>query len=145
MFLSAVTDRGAVPALLKTLVFNQAKLRMIADNIANINTPNYRAKQLDGKAFQQALRKALDARGDDPDTPFVVKSGREVRTDRDGYLQVTPTEHQVQNVLFHDGTNLSIEREMAELARTGMTHELASTLLRHSLDRLRKVISETRP
>ncbi|UCC28927.1 MAG: hypothetical protein JSU86_12075 [Phycisphaerales bacterium] len=143
MFLSSVTERGAVPALVKTLAYNQARLAMIAENVANIHTPGYRAKQLDAKAFQRALRGALDARGGDANEPFVVKVGREVQTDRNGHLRITPKERPVENVLFHDGTNMSLEREMADLAETGMTHELATALLRGRFELLHKAIRGT--
>ena len=140
MFLSSVTDRGAMPALVTTLVYNQARLKMIAENVANIHTPGYRTKQLDTQAFRQALREALDARGDDPSRAFAVSAGDEVQTDRHGRLRVRPTEKPAENILFHDGTNMSIERQMTDLAETGMTHDLATTLLRGRFEGLRKAI-----
>jgi flagellar basal-body rod protein FlgB len=143
MFISSVTDRGAAPALVNTLAFNEARLKVIAENVANATTPGYRAKQLDPQAFQAALRDALDARGGDPRKPFVIKDNGQVRTTRQGWLEVTPGEHPVDGVLFHDGTNLSIEREMADLAETGMTHELAAALLYGKFAGLRKAIRGT--
>lgn len=143
MFVSSITDRGATPALVKTLVYNEARLQMIAENVANIHTPGYRAKQLDVRAFQGALRKALDARGSDPTRPLMVKVDREVVTNRHGGLTVTPTEKPVENILFHDGTNLSIERQMADLAKTGLTHDAVARLLRGRFDGLRKAIRGT--
>lgn len=143
MFLTAISDGGAIPALVKTLAFNEQRLRMISENVANIHTPGYRAKQLDTKAFQRALGEALDARSSDAHTPFDVSAGDEVATDEFGFLRVTPSERPVDNILFHDGTNLSIEREMADLAETGMVHEMASTLLDGYYDRLRKAIRGT--
>lgn len=143
MFLSDVSERGAVPALVKTLSFGEARLKMIAENLANAQTPGYRAKQLDVQGFQQALGAALDARKADPGKPFVVESGQEVRTTTAGGLKITPSERPVDNVLFHDGTNVSIEREMADLAQTGLTHELATTLMRDRITGLRKAIRGT--
>ncbi|MFQ5494025.1 MAG: flagellar basal body rod protein FlgB [Phycisphaerae bacterium] len=143
MNLSSLTNRGSTPALVKTLAFSQAHLKVIAENVANIQTPGYRAKQLDVRAFQRALRAALDAKGGDAGKSLVVKSGREVATDADGFLRVTPSEVPVENILFHDGTNLSLERQMAKLAETGMTHELATTLLAGNFDRIRTAIRGT--
>ncbi|MBI4717336.1 MAG: hypothetical protein HY763_05990 [Planctomycetes bacterium] len=137
---SHLTERGTIPALVTTLSFNQARMKVIAENVANWQTPDYRAKQLDVRGFQAALRDALDVRGSDVRRPLAVKSGQELRTDDAGRLRVTPSERPVDNVLFHDGTNLSIEREMADLAETGLTHELAATLLKGELDGLRKAI-----
>ncbi len=140
MFISNLTDRGATPALIHTMAFNEARLRIIAENVANSMTPGYRAKQLDPVAFQKALREALDARGGDPNKPFVIQGNGQVRTTDSGMLQITPSDKPVDNILSHDGTNLSIEREMADLAETGMMHELAGTLLRGRFDGLRKAI-----
>ncbi len=140
MFLSQLTDHGATPALVKGLAFNEARLSMIAENIANSETPGYRAKQLDVRAFQAALRDALDTHRDAPSAPFAVRSGKEVRTDPQGYLRVTPSLKPVENVLFHDGTNLSLERQMADLAETGMAHQMFTTLLRGNFDGVRKAI-----
>lgn len=140
MFISNITDGGVTPGLAKTLAFNQARFRMIAENVANSETPGYRTRQLDPKAFQAALRRAMETCGRDPEKPFVVTSGREVETDAHGFLKVTPSEKPVENILFHDGTNMSIERQMAALAETDMMHEITATLLRGRFEGLRKAI-----
>lgn len=142
MYLENLTNRGTTPTLINTLTFTEARLKTIADNIANVHTPGYRAKHLDVGSFQAALRKAIDTKGSDPKKPFVVES-RQAKSMPGGGLKVTPSEQPVRNVLFHDGTNLSIEREMAELAETGMNHELATTLLNGNFEGLRKAIRGT--
>jgi flagellar basal body rod protein FlgB len=55
-FFSSITDRGAGPALVATMAFSEAKLEVLAENVANGQTPGFRAKQLDARAFQHALR-----------------------------------------------------------------------------------------
>lgn len=140
MFFSTITEVGATPALEKTLVFNHARLGMIAENVANMHTPGYRAKHLDVKAFQGALREALDARGMDLSKPLIVNAGSEIRTDRFGHMRVTPSVEPVEHALFHDGTNFSIEREMADLAETGMANQITVRLLRGRYAGLRAAI-----
>jgi flagellar basal-body rod protein FlgB len=140
MFLSDITEQGAGPALVKTLAFQESRLKMIAENIANAQTPGYRAKQLDVAGFQGSLREALKNRGSRSDRKFEVRSGDEVSTDEQGFLTVKPSEEPVENVLFHDGTNVSIERQMADLAQTGLWSDLASKFLRDRFEGLRKAI-----
>ncbi len=140
MYLNSITNRGATPALIKTLAFNEAKLNTIAENVANIHTPHYRTKHLDTHAFKQSLKKALQDKGRDANKPLVINVREQVQTLRNGLLKITPSEVPVQNVLFHDGTNQSIEHQMSELAKTGMMHELAMTLLRGNFEGLRKAI-----
>ncbi len=143
MFLSSLANRGAGPALEQTLVFGEARLAMIAENVANIHTPGYRTKQLDTVGFQRALREALDAKGCDPHKRLEVNSGDEIATDDTGRLTVRPSLAPVEYSLLHDGTNQSIERQMAMLAETGMMHDLATMLLNGRYSGLRKAIRGT--
>lgn len=143
MFIADITNRGAAPALEATLAFNQAQLTMIAENVANYQTPHYAAQQLDVPGFQRALREALDQRGDLVHAPFEVRSGEEVRMEADGTLHITPTTPSRENLMFHDETNLSLERQMTELAKTAMSQQLATELLKGRFDGLRKAIRGT--
>jgi flagellar basal body rod protein FlgB len=43
-------------------------------------------------------------------------------------------------MLFYDGTNVSIEREMSDLAANAMLHEVTTNLLRGRYDALQKAI-----
>lgn len=142
-FLESLTNRDATPALEKVLAFSEARLAMIADNVANIHTVGYHARQLDTAGFQRALREALDAKGDNPFKTLEVNSGEEIRTGDDGRLNVTPSLTPVEHSLLHDGTNGSLEHQMAMLAKTGMTHDLATMLLKEDYDELRQAIRGT--
>lgn len=129
MFLTDIVNRGTLPALEKLSAFTEHRQRVLAENIANIDTPNYKAKHLDPKAFQVALGEALDRRKEDKTQPFIMDTHEQFRTDERGRLVVTPTVHP-ENILFHDGTNVSIEKQMSALAENAMTHELSNELLR---------------
>ncbi len=143
VFLESLANRGATPALEKTLAYSEARLKMIAENVANVHTPGYRAKQLDAPGFQRALREALTEKGIDPYQRLDVSVHDEVVTEASGRLSVRPTDVPVEHSLLHDGTNQSIERQMAMLAETGMTYELATMLLNGSFGSLRKAIRGT--
>lgn len=140
MFLSSLANRGAAPALINTLAFTEARHKMIAENVANWQTPNYKTKQVDTQGFQRALRSALNEKGSNPFKQFVVKNTREFGTDKNGLLRFTPGEEPVGNVLFHDGTNGSIERMMTDLADNAMVHQAANTILKGYFDGVRKAI-----
>lgn len=140
MIIADLAEGKTVMSLVKTLSFNAARLKMIAQNVANSETPGYRTRHLDTKGFQKALRTALDRQDRQPGRAFVVRSGSEVTTNAEGFLEVTPSVEPAANILFHDGTNMSLEQQMADLAETGMTQDLATTLLRGSYAGLRKAI-----
>lgn len=144
MFISGLLDTGPAAGLVNLLAFNEARLAMLAENIANYGTPHYRMRQLDVQGFQKALREAMDDKENHPGAPLTIESGREVQTAADGTLTVTPSQQPVENILFHDGSNASIEAQMAALAETGLTQELASTILKNSyVDATRKAIRGT--
>ena len=143
MFLNDISDERVMPALVKTLAFQESRLRMIAENIANAQTPGYRTKQLDVAGFQNSLRDALANRRSGVSGPFEVRSGDEVSTDGQGYLKVSPSEEPVENALFHDGTNVSIEQQMADLAQTSLWSDLAGKFLQDRYAGLRKAIRGT--
>lgn len=138
--ISNLLNRGSLPALVDTMSFHETRVRVIAENVANLNTPGYAAKQLDAKNFQAAIRKAIEQRDGNPTKPWRLDGGNEVRTDSNGKLRIAPGVRPVENILFHDGTNASIENQMSDLAQTGMMHDLAAQLLRAKFEGLRKAI-----
>lgn len=140
-FFAELTNGGAMPALLSTWSFAQQKHRAIADNIANISTPNYKAKRLDYGEFQAVLGEALEDRKSNPHQPFELKGHAQFRTNAKGQLETSPTSKPGRNGVFHDGTNLSIEAEMSDLAANAMLHEMTTTLINGRFSGLRKAIS----
>jgi len=139
VFLSDVTNSGAIPVLEKTLAFTEARNRVLAENIANITTPGYRAKQLDVGSFQAALAEASEKRARNGGE-FEMPATAEVRDDETGHMVVTPSEEPVENLLFQDGTNARIERQMAQLAENTLMHRTASDLLQAKYESVAKAI-----
>ncbi len=137
--LSQLTARGAFPMLEKTLAFAEARNRVLAENVANITTPGYRTKQLSVGQFQKALQEAAERR-DKTGARFELPATREFHQDAAGHLRLTPAVEPVENLLFHDGTNARIERQMSYLAENAMMHQAASELLKTYFDRLQTAI-----
>ena len=140
MFLSEITNRGNIPVLEKLLAFAEARQKMLADNLANIDTPGYRMKRLDPGVFQRALRRAIDDRGSDPRRALEIPATEQFHLDESGHLAVTPVDEPAENILFHDRTNARIESLMTQVAENVMTYNLASQLLKNSFDGLKIAI-----
>ena len=107
MYLSDISNGGAMPALIQTLSYNEARLAMISENVANAATPGYRTKQLDLSRFQSSLKDAIDRRSHRRE-PLLTDGGEQVQADASGHLHVQPELTPVDHTLFHDGTNVSI-------------------------------------
>lgn len=136
-----VFNGGPIGALGRMLAFTQARHRVLTENIANVDTPGYVTRQLDPKGFQQALRKALDAEKETGE--LRLKGTEEFHETPAGELVVTPTSEPAENILFHDQTNMRIERQMAMLAENAMMHQTATELLRGQFEKLQTAIRGT--
>ena len=98
--------------------------RVLAANIANVNTPGFRRSDV---PFQESLRAAL-ASGDG--TKIAAAQAAPV-TDGAGALR-------------SDGNNVDVDVEMARLAETQLLHGAVAGLLRERLSMLRYAINEGR-
>lgn len=96
--------------------------RLVASNIANVDTPGFKTVDLD---FDRALTRALEGAGDGETTS---PAGREV----EGLA--------VRN----DGNNVSLEREMLALREIRGKYRVATTVVRKRLSQLNAAISEGR-
>jgi flagellar basal-body rod protein FlgB len=140
MIFADMVNRGPIAALEKLMAYSEARQHMLAENVANIDNPHYRTKHLDTKAFQRSLREALDQQKASGASTFELPAGEDFRADSDGHLKVTPAERPADNVLFHDNTNASVEKQMAMMAENGMMHQTATELLRGRFEDLLKAI-----
>jgi flagellar basal-body rod protein FlgB len=140
MFFANLVGRETLPVLEKALAFTEARNRVLAENIANVDTPGYRTKHLDAAAFQEALGQALARRREDPSGALELPSSKEFHEDSSGHLIVTPSEEPPENILFHDGTNGKLERQMAMLAENALMHRAMVELTRDKFDSLMTAI-----
>lgn len=114
-------------ALEQMASFTEARQKVIAENISNVDTPGYRHKNVDVGSFQQALAQALDGSGSDG---VAEVSSDQVEYDRAGSMVLRPDVESADNLMFHDGTNGQIEREMTEMSRNQILNQVSVDLLR---------------
>mgnify|MGYP005850115575 CR=1 FL=1 len=105
----------------------------VADNIANIDTPGYRRKEV---AFEAELRRAIggDPRALRTTDPRHIGASRPAATD----LGVERVQELVSQ--RRDGNTVSIDEEMVLLSETQLRYQAATTALGRKLAALREVI-----
>ena len=138
-----VLNSGAVPALEALASFAAQRHRIVAGNIANIDTPDYQPRDVSVAGFQEALGKAIDRRrtARAPAAPLPLASTREMQVDPRGRITLTP-QTPSGNILFHDRNNRDLERTMQALAENVGVYRLATDLLRSRHESLRMAIGE---
>jgi len=102
-------------ALGRFLDVDVARYKLITANLANIDTPGYRTRDLDFRA--ELLRAASESFG-------AEASGF-------SYVSFSPVSHAVRGLVERpDGNNVSVERESLLLAETQMKFNLGVQLLK---------------
>jgi flagellar basal-body rod protein FlgB len=127
------------PVLEHVVSFTAARHNVLAANIANIDTPGYRAADLSPEAFQSQLKEAIEAsRTTESDQPG--NSSDPWSDDAaEAFNAVAATNH---TLVYHDGTNLDIEHQASELAKNMMQYNLALSLMTSQFHTFEAVISE---
>ena len=132
----SVFQGTTVPVLEQVISFAQARHNVLAGNIANLDTPGYRVRDLSVENFQQRLAEAVEASRQPrpPVTPSVLTnySDDEMRHVADS----------VKTILFHDGSDVGLEQQVTEITKNQMMHNLAVSILSSQFRLLQAVIAE---
>ena len=111
MLTDLFTDKTG-SALSRALDGYAVRQKAIANNIANVETPGFHRSEV---VFETDLRTALEA------------SGRSVQKQ---LADVSPTvQADTESPERPDGNNVNIDKEMADLAKNGLSYRAATTLL----------------
>ncbi|MBN2445917.1 MAG: hypothetical protein JXO22_04290 [Phycisphaerae bacterium] len=113
-----------------TAAFTEERQRVLAENVANIDTPDYHVKRLDQAAFQQSLLDAIEQSREDRMQRVQLRGNAQFTTKPSGQVLARPDVSTAPNVLFHDGTNTQLESLMSDVNGNVMWHELALNLLK---------------
>lgn len=116
-----------ISALEQMAAFTQARHRVIAENIANVDTPGYQRKQVDLGSFQVALAEAIH--GASSDGRLAAVTTDQVERDVHGHIVLRPGVEPADNVAFHDGTNGLVERDLTEMSRNQLLHQVSVDML----------------
>ncbi len=141
--IKGIFEHGAMQSVERLVQFTGARHRVIANNIANISTPNFRPRDLSVAGFQKELGRAIDQRRSGTgaqDGPLRLSRTRELafhadRTEaKPGFAD--------QNIMFHDRNNRDVERIMQDLAENTMAHNAGIEILRNQFALLESAIQE---
>ncbi|MDW7651574.1 MAG: flagellar basal body rod protein FlgB [Bacillota bacterium] len=131
------TDMATV-FLQKGLNASAERHRVAANNVANVNTPNFKRKEV---AFEDELRQALT---EPSRLPLSVTHPRHVggRTDSADVRHTVKTDR--RTTMRADGNNVDMDREMAMMAANQLNYNAMTQVLNERYSLLRYVIHEGR-
>lgn len=132
-------DDKTLKALAASLNFRQMRQEVISGNIANADTPGYKAKRVD---FEAALARALDVDGQ-----MQMKNQDEKHYDvgNGGFDNLEPEIYEDSNgVVSEDGNTVDREAEMAKMVENKILYDAAVQLLNKKLGLMKYTINNDR-
>lgn len=127
--------------LQRAAIFGEKRHEVLVGNIANIDTPTYKTRDLDTAGFQNALAAAIEARrsppvpGDYSTHPYLAEKAR-TNSLSDPILAMP------RNITFQDANNRSIEQETSELTKNLMRQSFLIEVLSSQFRQLEAVVTE---
>lgn len=118
MLIQKWLNQGNAPLLERVLEFSAARHKLLAENIVNVSTPNYRQKDLSVEKFQGLLQDRVERR-------------RSAAPGSVGFDDIAgELENPQRGILFHDRNNRSMEQLMTDQAKNALMHNFVVELLR---------------
>jgi flagellar basal-body rod protein FlgB len=140
-------ENSTLPMLEQVVKFAQARHGVLAGNIANLDTPGYKSRDLSPVAFQERLQTAIERRrADAARAPYTMpyapyETTREPAT-RDAASDFGKVTESLSGILRHDENNTSMEQQVTEIAKNQAQHNLALSLMTAQFRLLRAAITE---
>ena len=145
---------STLPVLEQVVQFTQARHGVLAGNLANVNTPGYKSRDLSPEAFQSNLRDALteSRRTRSPGEGVLLgplakgselTRGELTGADPFGQDPLDGTAAAMERLIYHDGRDVSLEEQVTEMSKNQAQHNLAIALMSAQFRLLRSAISET--
>lgn len=140
MWIDRLIASRTTHALELSAQFAEQRHQLLAENLANVDTPDYATRHLDSAAFETSLQEALAQARSERERQLKLRDNRQFASGPDGRMQVRPEVRPAENVLFHDGTNVKLETLLSDVAENQMRYDLSTTLLRGRFQNLLRAI-----
>lgn len=147
---------STLPVLEQVVQFTEARHGVLAGNIANLNTPHYKSRDLSPETFQNRLRTAIESTRQtrSPGEAIVLgpageggvgvmSAESEIGFGRFNPEALAGVRESMKSIEFHDGRDVSLESQVTEISKNQGLHNLAITLMSAQFRLMRSAISET--
>jgi len=151
--LEQILNSNTLPLLEKMAAFSERRQEVLAGNIANIDTPSYKMRDLPVADFKQALREAVElqeglgrpATQQSLSMPATLGQPRETVSQLESLFPrqlFQAQEASPQNLTFQDANNRSIESQVMQMTKNSLMQQFAVETMMAQMNQLLTVISE---
>lgn len=138
--LNEMFANSPIPVLEQLVNFAQSRHNVLASNVANIDTPGYRTRDLSTDQFQAKLKAAIEER--DTGGVHSLGQGGLAGGETIQYDPFAKVRDDMNNILYHDQSNVGLEQQVAAMTKNHMQHNLALTILNSQFRMLQTAVSE---
>jgi len=132
--MGAIDDATIMNALRRQMTLQAARQVVAAGNLANVNTPGFKAKEV--TTFGDALDEQLAA-----STKLVTTTANQI----EGTSPVDPSVTETRDLsMRRDGNNVQMDRELLTMTRASADFAAAQTALAAKFRLVRYALTETR-
>ncbi len=136
MLSNAMFGSTSIPVLEQVVNFAQSRHNVLAGNLANLDTPGYRVRDLSTEKFESRLKEALHAR-DQQSGPNSLGNPLRSRP-----AELSEVSRGIEGMVYHDESNVGIEQQIAEINKNQARHNLALAIMTSQFRLLQAAISE---
>ena len=133
---NGIFESSTIPVLQEAINFAQARHGVLVGNVANLDTPGYKVRDLSVETFQERLREAIQSRreGTESFSPGLLTNepGDPMRKVRDS----------MKTILFHDDSDVGIEQQVLQISKNQFMHNMAISIMSNQFQLLNTAISE---
>ncbi len=129
-------NSSALPALEQAAVFTQNRQALLASNIANLDVPGYKTRDLSTEDFQTRLREALTGERS-------MSAGHAFDEPASAVPSMERVRDVSKQVLLHDGSDVSLEEQVTAISKNESLHNISIALMRSQFRNLEAAIRES--
>jgi len=149
--LSSMFSQSTIPLLEQVVNFTEARHGVLAGNIANLDTPGYKTRDLSPELFQEKLKEAVAESNMPPTqtygygnygnlaTPQTSSAVGRVDHSLNAFAEVKKS---YDSILRHDGVDVSMENQINQIVKNQTEHNMAIGIMTSQFRLLRAAISE---
>jgi flagellar basal-body rod protein FlgB len=141
-------DSSPLPLLEQVVKFTEARHGVLAGNLANLDTPGYRVRDLPVEEFQTQLKEAVQERQRKPisQAPYPASPGNQITTtsswQKGAEDKLASVADNAKGMLRHDENNSSLEEQVTEMSKNQAEFNMAVSLMNAQFRMLRAAITE---
>lgn len=127
-----------IPVLEQVVNFSQARHNVLAGNVANMDTPGYKVRDLSVETFEARLKEAVEAKhasrkSQSPSEAAYKPSAEQAMED---------VKESMKSILYHDDSNDGLDQQVAEILKNQTQHNTAIAVMQSQFSLLQAAISE---